>query len=123
MMNYGYLEDEHTTEDLQGEELCRRLYLHVAGDPIYGNSPEFLSAVERVPGVTYFVALPRDTLCWLQDPATIDKTYRYGGEKRTKRILSETEKKPVTFEKIARGTNDYFWYRRTVSEGTKGPVT
>jgi ubiquinone/menaquinone biosynthesis C-methylase UbiE len=31
MMNYGYLEDEHTTEDLQGEELCRRLYLHVAG--------------------------------------------------------------------------------------------
>lgn len=31
MMNYGYLEDEHTAEDLQGEELCRRLYLHVAG--------------------------------------------------------------------------------------------
>lgn len=31
MMNYGYLADEQTTEDLQGEELCRRLYLHVAG--------------------------------------------------------------------------------------------
>lgn len=31
MMNYGYLEDEQTTEDLRGEELCRRLYLHVAG--------------------------------------------------------------------------------------------
>jgi len=51
------------------------------------------------------------------------KTYRYAREQRTKRILAETEKKPVTFEKIARGTNDYFWYRRTVSEGTKGPVT
>jgi SAM-dependent methyltransferase len=31
MMNYGYLEDESTAEDLAGEELCRRLYLHVAG--------------------------------------------------------------------------------------------
>jgi len=52
----------------------------------------------------------------------LEKSYRYAGEKRTKRILAETEKKPVTFEKIARGTNDYFWYRRTVSEGTKGPI-
>ena len=49
-------------------------------------------------------------------------TSRSSWEKRTKRILSETEKKPVTFEKITWRTNDYFWYRRTVSEGTKGPV-
>ena len=67
-------------------------FRYVAADSIYGNSPEFLAAVEKVPGVTYLVALPRDTLCWLQDPATMDKTYRYAGEKRTKRILSETEK-------------------------------
>src|SRR3989339_55504 len=98
-------------------------FRYVVADSIYGNSPEFLEAVETVPGVTYFVALPRDTLCWLQDPATMEKTYRYGGEKRTKRILAETEKKPITFDRIVRGTNDYFWYRRTVSEGTKGPVT
>jgi SRSO17 transposase len=95
----------------------------LAADSIYGNSPEFLDAVEKVPGVTYFVSLPRDTLCWLQEPAIRDKTYRYAGEQRTKRMLAEIERKPVTFEKIARGTNDYFWYRRTVSEGTKGPVT
>jgi SRSO17 transposase len=98
-------------------------FRYVVADSIYGNSPEFLEAVQKVPGVTFLVALPRDTLCWLHEPAILDKSYRYGGEKRTKRILSETEKKPVTFEKIARGTNDYFWYRRTVSEGTKGPVT
>jgi hypothetical protein len=101
----------------------RILFRYVAADSIYGNSPEFLEAVEKVPEVTYLVALPRDALSWLQDPATMDKTYRYAGEKKTKHILAETEKKPVTFEKIARGTNDYFWYRRTVSEGTKGPVT
>ncbi|MDO8724107.1 MAG: IS701 family transposase [Syntrophales bacterium] len=98
-------------------------FRYLAADSIYGSSPEFLDAAEKVPGVTYFVSLPRDTLCWLQEPATLDKTYRYGGKQRTKRILAEIEKKPVTFEKIARGTNDYFWYRRTVSEGTKGPVT
>jgi len=53
----------------------------------------------------------------------MDKSYRYGGQQRTKRILSENEKRPITFEKIAKRTNNYFWYRRTVSEGTKGPVT
>ena len=98
-------------------------FRYVAADSIYGSSPEFLEAVEKIPGVTYIVALPRDTLCWLQEPAIMEKTYRYGGERRTKRVLAETGKNPVTFEKIARGTNDYFWYRRTVSEGTKGPVT
>jgi len=98
-------------------------FRYVAADSIYGNSPEFLDAVEKLPGVTYFVALPHDTLCWLHDPAAMEKSYRYGGEKRTKRVISETEKKPLTFEKIARGMNDYFWYRRTVSEGTKGPIT
>src|SRR3990172_2500116 len=85
-------------------------FRYVVADSIYGNSPEFLEAVETVPGVTHFVALPRDTFCWLQAPTILEKSYRYCGEKRTKRILAETEKKPVTFEKIARVTNDYFWY-------------
>ena len=98
-------------------------FRYVMADTVYGSSPEFLDAADKVPGVTYLVSLPRDTLCWLQEPATLEKTYRYGGEQRRKRTLAETEKKPVTFEKIARGTNDYFWYRRTVSEGTKGPMT
>ncbi len=97
-------------------------FKYVTADSIYGNSPEFIDAVEKVPDVTYFVALPSDTLCWLSNPVTMDKTYRYAGEKRTKRVLAETSDKPVTFEKIAKGTNDYFWYRRTVSEGAKGPI-
>jgi SRSO17 transposase len=62
-------------------------FRYVAADSIYGNSPEFLDAVEKLPGVTYFVSLPRDTLCWLQEPTAMDKSYRYGGQQRTKRIL------------------------------------
>jgi SRSO17 transposase len=98
-------------------------FRYVTADAIYGGSPEFLEAVEKIPGVTYMVSLHRDTLCWLQEPATMEKTYRYGGEERTRRVLAEAEKKPVSFEKLAKGTNDYFWYRRTVSEGMKGPIT
>ncbi|MCR4306899.1 MAG: IS701 family transposase, partial [Candidatus Yonathbacteria bacterium] len=98
-------------------------FRYVAVDSIYGSSPEFLDAVEKLTGVTYFASRTRDTLCWLQEPTTMDKTYRYRGEQRKKRVLAESEKKPITFERIAKGTNDYFWYRRTVSEGTKGPIT
>ena len=98
-------------------------FRYVAADSIYGNSPEFLDAVEKIPQVTYLVSIPKDTLCWLHETTAIEKSYRYGGQKRTKNIHLEAEKKPVSFEKIAKGMNDYFWYRRTVSEGAKGPIT
>jgi SRSO17 transposase len=97
-------------------------FRYVVADSIYGSSPEFLEAVEKVTGVVYMVTLPRDTFCWTQGPATLEKTYRYAGEERKKRILSETEDKPITFEKLSKRTNNYFWYRHTVSEGTKGPI-
>ncbi len=40
----------------------------------------------------------------------------------TKEILKKTEKKPISFETLAKNMNNYFWYRRKVSEGTKGPI-
>jgi len=98
-------------------------FRYVAADSIYGNSPVFLDAVEKIPGVTYLVSLPRDTLCWLHDAAVIEKSYRYGGKTKTKQNDIAARKKPLSFEKIAKGMNDYFWYRRTVSEGAKGPIT
>ena len=33
-----------------------------------------------------------------------------------------TERDPVCVDEFAKGLNDYFWYRRTVSEVTKGPI-
>jgi SRSO17 transposase len=97
-------------------------FRYVAADSIYGSSPEFIEAVEGCAGVTYFVSIPSDTLCWLREPVTRKKLYRYKGEIRTKVIVEKTEKKPVTVETIGKNVNDYFWYRRKVSEGTKGPV-
>ncbi len=98
-------------------------FRYVVADTVYGGSPEFISAVEKITDVVYMVSLPMDTLCWVQGPSVMEKTYRYKGEERKKRVVAEAEDKPITFEKLARGTNDYFWYRRTVSEGTKGHIT
>jgi SRSO17 transposase len=97
-------------------------FRYLVADTLYGGSPEFLEAAEAIPGLVYMVSQSLDTLCWVQGPATLEKTYRYAGEERKKRVLADGEEKPITFENLAKSTNDYFWYRRTVSEGTKGPI-
>jgi len=97
-------------------------FKYVLADSIYGISPEFIAAVEALPDKTYFVSVPRDTQCWLQRPMTITKKYRWGGKIRKKTLLADPESKPLVVEDLARNINDYFWYRRQVSEGTKGPI-
>ena len=62
-------------------------FKYVLGDSIYGISPEFIAAVESMPDKTYFVSVPKDTLCWLRRPMTITKEYRWGGKIRTKTVL------------------------------------
>ncbi|MFX0200489.1 MAG: hypothetical protein ACFFCW_30595, partial [Candidatus Hodarchaeota archaeon] len=45
-----------------------------------------------------------------------------GSKTRTKTILIHPASKPLTVEDLAKNINDYFCYRRKVSEGTKGPI-
>ena len=107
------------------ETICKENVLpfkYILADSLYGNSPEFIAAVEALPGKTYFVTVPKDTQCWLKRPMTITKTYCWGGKTRTKIVLVDTDSKPISVDQLARNTNDYFWYRRKVSEGTKGPI-
>ena len=94
----------------------------IVADSTYGNSPDFIDAVDGLTGVTYLVSMPDDTLCWLRRPLVVKKEYRFKGEMRSKLLLKDPEKDPVSFETIARNLNNYFWYRRKVSEGTKGPI-
>ncbi|MBF0234381.1 MAG: IS701 family transposase [Desulfamplus sp.] len=96
-------------------------FRYVLADSIYGNSPEFIEAID-LPNITYLVSMPSDTLCWLKTPVVRKKTYKYAGEIKAKTILEQTEKKPISFCKFAKNLNSYFWYRRKVSEGTKGPI-
>lgn len=97
-------------------------FKYVLADSIYGASPEFIAAVEALPDKTYFVSVPKDTRCWLKRPMTMTKTYPRGGKTRTKTVLLDPDSKPLAVEELAKNINDYFWYRRQVSEGTKGPI-
>jgi SRSO17 transposase len=97
-------------------------FKYVLADSLYGISPEFIAAVDALPDKTYLVSVPKDTLCWLKRPMTITRRYRWGGKDRTKTVLVDPDSKPVSVDELARNINNYFWYRRKVSEGTKGPI-
>ena len=97
-------------------------FKYVLADCLYGASPEFIEAVEALPDKTYLVSVPKDALCWLKRPMTITKQYLWGGKTRTKTVLVDPDSKPISVDELAENINDYFWYRRKVSEGTKGPI-
>ena len=97
-------------------------FKYVPGDSIYGISPEFIETVDTLPSITYLVSAPKNTLCWLKRPMSIAKQYRWGGKTKTKTVLTDTDSKPIAVSHLAKNINDYFWYRRQVSEGAKGPI-
>ncbi len=105
---------------LVGEKILP--FKYILADTIYGESPDFINTVEALPDTTYFVSVSKDTLCWLKRPMTVVKQYKWGGEIKSKTILADKNQKPMTVEDLAKNINSYFWYRREVSEGTKGPI-
>ena len=97
-------------------------FKYVVADSVYGVSPDFIGAIEQRTGLTYFVSVPSDTLCWMQRPSVRERSYKYKGQLRTKSYVPPEEKEPVKVSHFARSLHDVFWYRRRVSEGTKGPI-
>jgi SRSO17 transposase len=73
-------------------------------------------------GITTFVAIPADTRCWLQRPQTENKTYMHKGEVHSKRVVVNLAHEPRTVAALATHLPSSSWYRRQVSEGTKGPI-
>ena len=97
-------------------------FKYVVADCLYGQSPDFLDAVDACVGVTTFVAIPADTRCWLQRPQTEDKRYIYKGDVRSKRVVVASHNAPSSVAAVAASIPASSWYQRTVSEGTKGPI-
>lgn len=97
-------------------------FKYVLADSLYGMSPEFISAVDSLRDATYLVQVAKDTLVWLKQPMTVNKTYKYGRKSKSKTVLVNPDSKPVSVRDLAGSINNYFWYRRTVSEGAKGPI-
>jgi SRSO17 transposase len=98
-------------------------FQYIVAACLYGNSPDFWAACEACVGTVTFVATPADTPCWLQPLATTTHTYTYKGESRTQRRATASAPAPGTVAALAQAIPATFWYRRTVSEGTKGPIT
>ena len=48
--------------------------------------------------------------------------HKYKGKIHSKTVLEKTEKKPIAIKTLAMNINDYFWYKRKVSGGAKGPI-
>jgi len=94
----------------------------LVADGLYGHSPDFLEAVEACRGLTSMVAMPSDTRGGLPGPVRPAKPSRDTGEARTTRTLAPKDRAPPTVEAIAKHLHDTVWSRRTVSEGTKGPI-
>ena len=97
-------------------------FKYVVADCLYGNSPDFLDAVDACVGVTALVAIASETRCWLQRPQTADRGYTYKGEARSKRVVVGPEHAPRTVAALAAHLPASCWYQRKVSEGTKGPI-
>src|SRR5262252_335648 len=97
-------------------------FRYIVADSVYGNSPDFLAAIEACVGTTALVAISSETRCWPQRPATQEQLYRYKGAERTKRHLRPTASAPQSVAALAATLPAWPWYRRTVSEGTKGPM-
>jgi SRSO17 transposase len=97
-------------------------FKYIVADCLYGNSPTFLDAIDACVGITAFVAIPSETRCWLQCPRTADKRYRYKGEARAKRVVVAPDSAPCMVATVAASLPASSWYRRKVSEGTKGPI-
>jgi SRSO17 transposase len=96
-------------------------FRYVLADSVYSNT-DFIEAVESLVGITYLLQVPEDTLCWLKNPVVVNKTYKYRGQERSKKVLSNKAKNNISVKTLAKSINDFFWYRRKVSEGTKGPI-
>jgi SRSO17 transposase len=98
-------------------------FKYLVADGLYGHSPDCWEACAAWIGTVAFVATPADTRCWLQPLATTTPTSTYKGEQRTKRIAAAPATAPCTVAARAQAIPTTFWDRRTVSEGTKGPIT
>jgi len=104
----------------QQEEKSPLSYKYILSDTLYGNSPDFIEAVDAS-GKIYFVSIACDTLIWLQDPVITEKAYKYKGEDRTKKVIKKG-KPLIRVDTFAKNLHNHFWHRRKVSEGAKGPI-
>lgn len=95
---------------------------YVLADTVYGSNPDFIEAIEQKPDLTYFVSVPSDKKCWLKNTFVSKKKDDHKNKIKTKENFKKYQEKPIKLIDLARNINKFFWYKRKVSEGSKGPI-
>src|SRR4029434_2463687 len=95
-------------------------FRYIVADSVYGNSPDFLAAMEACGGATALVAISSETRCWSQRPAIQEQVYRYQGEERAKRRLRPPASAPQSVAALAATLPAAAWYRRAAHAWGQG---
>lgn len=98
------------------------IFKYVLGDTLYGNSPEFISAIEEEEEFIYFVSVPENTQFWLTQDELLKEKPLFKKEAKARKGITFSEPETIIVKKFALDLNSYCWYRRKVSEGAKGPL-
>jgi len=90
-------------------------------DEAFGRSTAFLDQVANL-GLWYYAEVPHDTCVWLERPATFVPKWCGRGRKPTRsRLVAGTPESQTVIEVAAALPADQ-WARRTIKEGSKGPL-
>lgn len=89
-------------------------------DEAFGRDSQFLDQASE--NVYYFAEVPHDTQVWRDRPATSVPEWKGKGRKPTRKRVQEGEPAAQTVVVIADALPADAWSRRTVKEGSKGPI-
>ena len=93
----------------------------VTCDEAFGRDTDCLDRVAEL-GLWYFAEVPHDTQVWRQRPATAVPAWSGQGRKPTRTRVLAGEAKPAEVAQLAALLPADRWVRRTIKEGSKGPL-
>ena len=93
----------------------------VACDEAFGRDTSLLDHIDGV-GLWYFAEVPHDTQVWRHRPATAVPPWSGQGRKSTRLQVLAGEAPPAAVAPLAASLPPDCWVRRTIKEGSKGPL-
>jgi SRSO17 transposase len=93
----------------------------VTCDEAFGRDTSLLDHIDGL-GLWYFAEVPHDTHVWRQRPATAVPAWSGQGRKPTRTRVLAGEAQPEAVAQLAAWLPPHRWVRRTIKEGSKGPL-
>lgn len=93
----------------------------LACDEAFGRSTQFLDQVADL-GLFYYAEVPHDTCVWLEKPTTYVPQWSGRGRRPTRERLAPGAPAPQPVVEVAASLPAASWKRRTIKEGSKGPI-